>query len=164
MSVQMNPAANRIFQEFDTEFLQMLNVSPRVWQQFGMEVPSSSRSTMHAWLSDEAQVREWKGSRILNEMGTLTWEVVNRDWEISWKFNEQQIRDDLAGLVALAIQRARGYAQKWTRAEDTLVARPCRPARRRPATTGRTSSRRRIRTIRSASSRARSPTCSRPSR
>lgn len=122
MSLVTNPAANRIYQEFDTEFLQMLNISPRVWQSFAMEIPSSSRSTLHAWLSDEAQVREWKGSRILNEMGTLIWEVVNRDWEISWKFREQQIKDDLAGLVALAIQRARGYAQKWARHEDTLVA------------------------------------------
>jgi phage major head subunit gpT-like protein len=122
MAVTFNPTANRIFQEFDTEFLQMLNASPRVWTQFGMEVPSSSRSSMHAWLIDEAQVREWKGARVLNEMGSLTWEVVNRDWEISWQFSEQQIRDDLSGLVALAIQRARGYAQKWARHEDTLFA------------------------------------------
>jgi phage major head subunit gpT-like protein len=122
MSVVTNPAANRIYQEFDTEFLQALNNAPRVWQQFGMEVPSSSRSTLHAWLLDEAQVREWKGSRILNDMGTLTWEVINREWELSWKFSENQIRDDLSGLVALAIQRARGYAQKWARHEDTLIA------------------------------------------
>jgi phage major head subunit gpT-like protein len=122
MSVQINPAANRIFQEFDTEFMKQLNESPRVWPAFGMEVPSSSRSSLHAWLIDEAQVREWNGSRVLNEMGSIVWEVINRDWELSWRFKEQQIRDDLSGLVALAIQRARGYAEKWARHEDTLVA------------------------------------------
>jgi len=122
MAVVINPAANRIFQQFDTEFLQLLAKSPRVWPAFGMEIPSSSRSTMHAWLTDEAQVREWKNGRVLNEMGTLVWDVVNRNWEISWKFKDQQIKDDLAGLVALAIQRARGYAVKWARAEDKLVA------------------------------------------
>lgn len=123
MSVAVTPAANRIFQEFDTEFIRALATSqPPVWRQFGMEVPSSSKSTLHAWLSDEAQVREWKGARVLNEMGTLSWEVFNRDWELSWKFKDQQIKDDLAGIVALAIQRARGYAAKWVRHEDSLMA------------------------------------------
>lgn len=123
MSVVNNPAANRIYQQFDTEFIKALDGSPPpVWRNFGMEVPSSSKSTLHEWLSDEAQVREWKGSRVLNEMGTVVWEVFNRDWEISWKFKDQQIKDDLAGLVALAIQRARGYAAKWIRHEDTLMA------------------------------------------
>lgn len=122
MSVQYAAAANRIFQEFDAEFLKQLNDSPRVWSKYAMEVPSSSRSSLHAWLVDEAQVREWKGSRVLNEMGSLTWEVVNRDWELSWRFKEQQIRDDLTGLTAMAITRARGYAAKWARHEDTLLA------------------------------------------
>jgi len=122
MGVTINPAANRIFQEFDTEFIRMLNASPRVWPAFGMEVPSTSRSSLHAWLLDEASVREFKGSRVLNEMGSITWEVINRHWEISWRFQEIQIRDDLSGLVALAIQRARGYAAKWARHEDSLVA------------------------------------------
>jgi phage major head subunit gpT-like protein len=122
MGVANNPAANRIFQEFDTEFIRMLDKSPNVWREFGMEVPSTSRSTLHAWLIDEAQVREWKGGRILNEMGDITWEVVNRNWEISWKFFENQIRDDLSGLVALAIQKARSYAAKWIRHENKLAA------------------------------------------
>lgn len=122
MAVQIAPAANRIFQEFNTELIRTFTDTPRVWPEFAMEIPSSSRSTLHAWLSDEAVVREWKGGRMLNDMGTLTWEVINRLWEISWKFTEHQIRDDLSGLVALAIQRARTYGAKWARHEDSLCA------------------------------------------
>lgn len=123
MSIVNNPAANRIFQEFDTELMRSIEGAPRVWPMFGIEVPSSSRSTLHAWLSRaSAFVREWKDSRVLNEMGDLTWEVVNRKWEISWKFNEDQIRDDLAGLTAMAIQAARGDGEKWAEHEDSLVA------------------------------------------
>src|SRR5437868_4319615 len=96
MSVVNNPAANRVFQEFDTELMTAIKGAQRVWPAFGIEVPSSSRSTMHAWLAAAtAFVREWKDSRVLNEMQNLTWEVVNRRWEISWKFSEDQIRDDL---------------------------------------------------------------------
>src|SRR5262245_14102212 len=123
MAVTFNPAVNRIFQQFDTEFLQALRGAPRVWPAFGIEVPSSSRSTMHAWLANSsAFVREWLGARVLNEMGTLIWEVVNRKFELSWKFSEFQLREDLSGLVAMAIQAARGNADKWAEHEDSLVA------------------------------------------
>lgn len=122
MSVTTNPSANRIYQEFSTEFLKSLDEAPRIWPALAVEVPSSSRSTLHAFLYDSASVREWKGSRHLNEMATLVWEVINRDWEISWKFKEHQIRDDLSGIVAQAIAKARSYAAKWARHEDQLVA------------------------------------------
>jgi phage major head subunit gpT-like protein len=123
MAVVINPAATRIFQEFSTENIRALSGAMRVWRGFAMEIPSSSRSTLHAWLaSTSAFVREWKDSRVLNEMGTLVWEVVNRKWELSWRFHEDQIRDDLAGLVAQAIMEARGMADKWAEHEDSLVA------------------------------------------
>jgi phage major head subunit gpT-like protein len=122
MSVVIPSAANRIFQEFSTEYIRAFDTAPRVWPEYGMEIPSSSRSTLHAWLSDQSAVREWKGSRILNEMGALTWEVVNKTFELSWKFSEYQIRDDLSGLTALAISKARGYGAKWARHEDILMA------------------------------------------
>lgn len=123
MAVVINAAANRIFQQFDTEFMQSIKGAPRVWPAFGIEVPSSSRSTLHAWLANStAFVREWKGSRALNEMGTLTWEVINRRFELSWKFSEFQLRDDESGLVAMAIAAARGNAEKWAEHEDSIVA------------------------------------------
>jgi phage major head subunit gpT-like protein len=123
MSVVNAAAANRVFQEFSTENMRALSGAMRVWRSFAMELPSSSRSTLHAWLANtSAFVREWRGSRVLNEMQTLTWEVINRKWELSWSFNEDQIRDDLSGLVAMAIQQARGMAEKWAEHEDNLVA------------------------------------------
>ena len=123
MAVVVNPAINRIFQQFDTELIRAISGAPRVWTAFGLEVPSSGRSTLHAWLAQTAAfVREWKDGRALNEMGTLAWEIINRKWEISWKFSEEQIRDDESGLVAMAIAMARAGGTKWAEHEDTLVA------------------------------------------
>lgn len=121
MSVHVQSAANRIFQEFNTNLLTGFNDAPSVHEQFSMEMPSSSRSLLHAWLTDQATVREWKGARILNEFGTITWEVINRNWELSWRFHENQIRDDLSGLVGMAIMKARSYGAKWKRHEDLLI-------------------------------------------
>lgn len=122
MAVIANPAANRIFQEFNSSLIHMLNESPTVYPAFAMELPSSSRSTLYSWLYDQAIVREWKGPRELNDFEIVAWEAVNQNWEISWKFNEYQLRDDLSGLVAQAIQMGRTYGAKWARHKDTLMA------------------------------------------
>jgi len=123
MSVHIqNAAAQQVFQEFNTTLMTAFGDTPSVWTEYGIEVPSSSLKTLHAWLVDQEQVTEWKGSRILADMGTLVWEVINRDWQIGWKFHERQIRDDLKGLTQLAIMKARSYGQKWKNHEDKLCA------------------------------------------
>lgn len=120
MSVAVNPAANRIFQEFNTTLMKALAEAPKVHTAYSFEVPSSSRSTLLAWILNSVAVREWKGSRSENDWGSLVWEIVNRDWEVSWKFHENQIRDDLSGLVAQALQAARTQAFLWAEHEDRL--------------------------------------------
>ncbi len=122
MAVNVVAAANRIFQEFNTTMLKAFDESPRVWPAYAMEVPSSSRSSMYAWLADQATVREWSGSRVANEMGTRTWEVINRQFELTYKFKVNQINDDLSGLVGAAVMRARSDGRKWARHEDLLMA------------------------------------------
>lgn len=122
MSVNTSSAIARIFQEFDTEMIKAFDEAPRLWPAIAMEVPSSSRSTLHTWLVDQSVVREWLGKRVLNSFGTRYWEVVNRSWELSYEFEVNQIRDDLSGLVAQAVMRARSNGAKWARHQDLLIA------------------------------------------
>ncbi len=122
MSVNTQAAINRIYQEFDTTLLKSFDEAPVIWPAYAMEMPSSARSTIHAWLGDQAVVREWFGKRKLNSMGTRNWEVVNRNWELSYGFDVNQIADDLSGLTAAAVMRARSDGRKWARHQDLLVA------------------------------------------
>jgi phage major head subunit gpT-like protein len=122
MSVNVQVAINRIFQEFNTSLLQSFNDSPRVHPAYALEVPSSSRSTLHAWLGDQATVQEWFGKRKARSMGTRNWEIVNRNWELTYSFEANQIADDLSGLVAAAVMKARSNGVKWARHEDSLCA------------------------------------------
>lgn len=122
MSVNVESAINRVFQEYSTTLLKSLDDAPRVAPAYAMEVPSASRSTLHAWLADQSAVKEWLGKRKLQSMGTRHWEVVNRSWELSYQFDVNAIRDDLSGLVASALMKARGNAAKWARHEDILCA------------------------------------------
>lgn len=122
MSVNVKAAANRVFQEFRTDLIKSKNAAPTLWRSFGMEVPSMSKSSLHAWLANQAAVREWKGPRIAKNMGTRTWEVINRKWELTYGFERDQIDDDLSGLVNGAILEARNQGFKWARHEDLLCA------------------------------------------
>ena len=65
-----------------------------------VEVPSVGKSTLHAWFLNQSRVREWIGPRQYNNLSSKTWEVFNKDYELSYQFHRNQIDDDLEGLVA----------------------------------------------------------------
>lgn len=122
MSVNYEAAINRVFQEFRTDIIAAFNEAPRVWMKYAMVIPSSSRSTLHAWLANQAAVREWIGPRRAKSMGTRHWEVTNRQFELTYEFEVNQLRDDLSGLAAQAVAQARQMGVKFARHEDLLVA------------------------------------------
>lgn len=122
VNVNINDAAKHVFQEYDQTLMSSFDEAPKIWPAYAMEVPSSSRSTLHTWLGDQAVVRERFGKRKLNSMGIRAWEIINRDWELSYSFEANQIRDDLTGLVSQAVTRASSDGRKWARHEDLLAA------------------------------------------
>jgi phage major head subunit gpT-like protein len=122
MSAKTVAAINRIYQEFKTDAIKEFDAAPRLWQEYAMEVPSSARSSLHAWLANQASVREWLGSRQAKGMSTRSWEVFNRKWELTYEFERDQIDDDLSGLMASAIMQARSLGEKFARHEDLLIA------------------------------------------
>jgi phage major head subunit gpT-like protein len=122
MSLIYKSALARVFQEIRTDVFAALDAAPRLWQEIAMEVPSRSRSTLHAWLGNSASVREWLGPRIAKHLGTRSWEVINKKYELTFEFERDQIEDDLEGLGAQAVMQARDLGEKFARHEDKLIA------------------------------------------
>lgn len=120
--VNVVAAANRVFQEFNPTLMKEYEAAPRMWQSIAMQIPSSSRSTLFAWLANQANVREWVGPRQHKGMSTRTWEVIARKFELSFEFSRDQIDDDLSGLVGQAIMAAGSQAQAWIDHENQLIA------------------------------------------
>ncbi len=121
MSLTVSAAANRIFQEFRTDFFQEFDRGLTLWRTFGMEIPVNSRSTLFAWIANQNAVREWIGPRQAKDMSTRTWEVFTRKFELTYGFTRDQIDDDLSGLMAQALMEARNQGKKWLRHEDLLM-------------------------------------------
>lgn len=122
MSMTIKTAANRVLQEYKQDFLKSADEAPHLWPDYATEVPSRSRSTLHAWLANQATVREWVGPRVAKNMSSMTWEVTNRKWELTFEFDRDQVEDDLEGLVASAVMAARDQGEKFARHADLLVA------------------------------------------
>jgi phage major head subunit gpT-like protein len=122
MSVNLNSALNRVYQEIRHDLSTAFENVPRLWTAFAMEVPSSSRSTLQAWLGDLPAVREWLGARQAKSMGTRTWAIVNRAWELSIELNRYDLEDDLDGVVASAQMRAAQMGEEFAYHEDFLMA------------------------------------------
>ncbi len=120
--INTESAINRVFQEYSTELIKELDAAPEVSSKYAMEVPSSSRSTLHGWLADQSSVKEWNGRRKVQSMGTRHLEVINRHFELTYGFDVNQIVDDLSGLVAQAVMKARSNQSKWARHKDLLCA------------------------------------------
>lgn len=123
MSVAYQTALKRAFQEIAPQTLKAFEGAPApLWKQFTTEVPSRSRSTLHAWLANQANVREWVGPRIARDMSTRTWEVFNKKWELTYKFERDAIDDDLEGFGEQAVLQAGQMGEKFAQHEDYLIA------------------------------------------
>ena len=122
MAVINATALNRTFQNLRTDFKDSYEAEQRLWQAFGMEVPSSARSNLYHWLSDLPQVREWFGARVAKDLANRTWDVPNRDWEITIKLLKNDLDDDMEGAISGAQMKAQQAGQEFAFHEDKLMA------------------------------------------
>jgi phage major head subunit gpT-like protein len=122
MSVALNSSLARFYQEVRHDLTTAFENVGRLWDLFGMEVPSSSRSTMQAWLSDQPSVREWLGARQANSLGTRQWSILNKNWEASIELNRYDLDDDLDGTIAQAQMKAVALGEEFAYHEDQLMA------------------------------------------
>jgi phage major head subunit gpT-like protein len=116
------PAVDHLFQEFRTDLFKAIDEAPEEWRDYAMEVPSSSRSSLHAWLANQAVVEEAIGPMKFKGMSSRSWEVLNRKWRLGFEFDRDQIDDDLSGLTSSALMQARAMGGKFVRHQNLLLA------------------------------------------
>lgn len=124
MAVNVKSSAQRrVYEEWSKTLIASREQAPSpVWKEFCVEVPSTSKSTLHGWFLNQARVRKWEGKRVYNNLSTQTWQVFNDKYELSYEFDADEIDDDVDGLVVNAVMAARNDGAKWAKHEDQLVA------------------------------------------
>lgn len=123
MSIAVPSAVQRMYQEWRKDLMtSRMAAPPEQWRDYAVEVPSAGKSTLHAWFLNQARVRQWVGPRHYNNLSMKSWEVFNKDYELSYQFHRNQLDDDLDGLVNDAAMDAKNSGAKWAKFEDELVA------------------------------------------
>jgi phage major head subunit gpT-like protein len=68
------------------------------YKKVAMEVPSSTKSQTYGWLGKLPRVREWIGSRVIQNLSAKGYTIENKDWELTIGVDRNDIEDDNLGV------------------------------------------------------------------
>ncbi len=103
---------------FSTLFFAALSEAKVRWPMFAMLVKSNTKQTVHAWLGQFPQVREWIGERVLRSLSQSDYAIINKLWEQTLSVNRDDVDDDQFGIYAPLIE---SHGQAVKQHPDELV-------------------------------------------
>ncbi|GEO82276.1 Mu-like prophage major head subunit gpT family protein [Pararhodospirillum oryzae] len=74
------------------------DAAPSDWDKIATEVPSTTRQQTYAWLGTTTRFREWIGDRVIQNLGTHQYSIVNKPFENTVEVNRDDIEDDQLGV------------------------------------------------------------------
>lgn len=93
-----------LFTGYRSEYQRAFTDTPTDWQRIATEVPSSSSSNTYGWLGQFPAFREWVGDRVLRDMASHAYTVVNKKFESSVSVPRDAIEDDEIGVYGPLFQ------------------------------------------------------------
>lgn len=84
-----------------------------------MPVPSTHKSEKYGWLAQQAGVREWVGEKRYSELKDYSYEILNRDFELSIAIDRNDIDDDTIGAHMLQVK---DLVDKMRRYPRTMIS------------------------------------------
>lgn len=94
-----------IFVGFKTIFNEAFTGTASVWEQVGMLVPSSTKQETYAWLGQTTQFREWLGDRVIQNLGTHNYTILNKSFENTVGVDRDDIDDDTIGVYSPLVRQ-----------------------------------------------------------
>lgn len=89
---------------FQTSFQGGLEQAPSQYTDVASIVPSSSSSETYGWLGKLPNVREWLGDRVIQNLKDHSYNITNKDWELTIGVDRNDIEDDNLGQYSLLFQ------------------------------------------------------------
>ncbi len=85
---------------FKTLYDAAFNAAPTYYDKVAMTVPSTAASEKYGWLGTFPGLREWLGDRVINGLKEHSFEIVNKDFELTIGVDRNAILDDTIGVYA----------------------------------------------------------------
>lgn len=83
---------------FNALFNRGLGRAPTDHEMVAMTVPSSTAAQEYGWLGKFPSVREWLGSRVVQNIKTHDYTIRNKDWELTVAVDRNDLEDDNIGI------------------------------------------------------------------
>lgn len=93
-----NQIINKVRGGFKATFDRALKATAADFLQIAMKVPSEHASENYGWLGQFPGLREWIGSRVVNNLKEHGYAIVNKDFEATVAVKSNHIADDNLGI------------------------------------------------------------------
>lgn len=87
-----------LYTGFSTAFNKSYDETPVHYTQIAMTVPSETRDTTYGWLGQIPSMREWIGSREIQNLIAYDYTIKNKTFELTTKIPVNDIADDQYGI------------------------------------------------------------------
>lgn len=82
---------------FQTQFQGAFDVTPKLKDRVAMTVSSTVASNTYGWLASMSGMREWVGSRVIDNISEASYTIANRHFEKTVGVDRNDIEDDNLG-------------------------------------------------------------------
>lgn len=93
----------RFFETLETSFRLGISQVQTFYPSFTTSVQVNTATAIHRWLQQHAQMREWIGERVINNLKTEGFTVTGKKWESTFGVSRRDVDTDQFGLYAPAV-------------------------------------------------------------
>ncbi len=101
------------------QFAEAMATIPTIWDKFAQTIPSDAPDETHVWMGMLPQPREYVSGRSFQGFRDFTYNIANKEYELSYLIDQNSIEDDKHGLIN---QRTRDAAKLWASFKDVQFA------------------------------------------
>src|SRR4051812_35420214 len=112
------PLLTSFFQQLDQRFQSAYERRTEWWKNYATLVPSSTKQNVYSWIAELPSLREWVGPKVARNIQTRAVAAINRDFELTYEIDRNDLDDDMVGLYA---QKEEALAEASGRWPDDLV-------------------------------------------
>jgi phage major head subunit gpT-like protein len=113
------PNLRAMFQGYNMLFQRAYDAAPTFYKQLATVVASESKQNVYPWLAQLPGMREWIGERVVNNVGTHSYTIVNKTYEGTEAVSLDDIKDDSYGLYGPMMEM---MGQAAAQLPDELIA------------------------------------------
>ncbi len=112
--MQINAAnLEALYFAFDARYQAAYERTSVWYTEVATEAPSTTRENRYPFLALIPRFREWAGERVVHNVASRSFSVLNRDFELTIELDKNDIQDETFTLFNMSVDMMGAQARKW---------------------------------------------------